>query len=311
METEFSKILVCLEMIRTDADVIGAAGRMADLTHAKEVVFAYVYPSTDIPDEMLVQYENLAPDVDELRAEMEAKVKQYYSGKKDAGLRFEIHTGNAVREFAYLAASEDIDLIIAAQPASGAGQSHDGSRIARRLAYKSHCSMLTVPEKGEVKLERVLVPVRNSECSRRALQTAIDLACAACESPEVFTHYVYPVSPGYARVGLSYQEFATALRDYAEREYAALMNTIHPRAARVTPIITDDPEDDPSKLILEAVNERGADAVAIGSRGRTGMAGIILGHVTETLIASSPVPVFQVKQKGENVGLLQALGIVM
>jgi nucleotide-binding universal stress UspA family protein len=47
--------------------------------------------------------------------------------------------------------------------------------------------------------------------------------------------------------------------------------------------------------------------IAIGSRGRTGTAGVLLGKVTEELIAQSRLPVLAVKRKGEQIGILQAL----
>lgn len=45
----------------------------------------------------------------------------------------------------------------------------------------------------------------------------------------------------------------------------------------------------------------------IGSRGRTGAAGVLLGRVTEQLIRKSTVPVLAAKKKGECIGVLRAL----
>ena len=49
----------------------------------------------------------------------------------------------------------------------------------------------------------------------------------------------------------------------------------------------------------------------IGARGRTGAAGVLLGTVTEQLIRKSPSPVLAVKKKGECLGVLRALLVVV
>jgi nucleotide-binding universal stress UspA family protein len=204
-----------------------------------------------------------------------------------------------------------VDLIMVAQPRTVADMPYAGSRLAVRLASKCHCSLASIPAGRELKFDRALAPIRNSECSRRALQSAIDLASAAGDEFEIIAHYVYPIAAGYARVGLSYEEFGEALQGCAEQEYRKLMETVDVGSARITPVFTGDTEDNPARHIAQEIVERDVDVVFIGSRGRTGPAGIILGHVTEALIMSSPAPVVAIKEKGENIGLLKALGIIM
>ena len=67
----------------------------------------------------------------------------------------------------------------------------------------------------------------------------------------------------------------------------------------------------PVQIILEALGSGLGQEVVIGARGRTGAAGVLLGTVTEQLIRQSPSPVLAVKKKGEYLGVLRALLIVV
>ena len=201
-------------------------------------------------------------------------------------------------------------MIVAPKPSPAAGLSDGSKRLAVRLAMKSTCSLLAVPPEGVVRLDRVLAPVRNSECSRRALQCAIDMANASSRSPEVIAYYAFPVPSGHLRIGLSYADFSGALQEHAEKEMERLLHRIEPSGAKIREVYVDDPKDQPAELIAQAVKDEKVDVVFIGSRGRSGAAGVLLGHVTEALVSSSPAPVMAVKKKGESIGLLHAIGIL-
>ncbi|HUP08881.1 MAG TPA: universal stress protein [Caldimonas sp.] len=49
--------------------------------------------------------------------------------------------------------------------------------------------------------------------------------------------------------------------------------------------------DDIDQTILEVARERGCDAIAMGSHGRRGLAGAILGSVTQRVLAHASIPV--------------------
>jgi len=49
--------------------------------------------------------------------------------------------------------------------------------------------------------------------------------------------------------------------------------------------------------VLEAASEHAADAIVMGSRGRTGLAHVLLGSVAERVIRRAAVPVFTSKAR--------------
>jgi len=311
MEINFNRILICLELNDTDSTIIKYATQLAQISGTQNLIFLYASNADNLPEKLAEKFNDLDISILMTPEQMEQEVATVSSIPKGINAQYKVIAQAPVPAIVEFAAKEDVDLIVAAQPVTSAQYSHEGSRLAMRLAYKSHCSLVSVPMNAKLQLRRMLTPVRNSDCSRRALQTAINLGLCENVTPTVFAHYVYPVSPGHARVGLSYEEFSEALKECAVEEVNELMTKINKSTAIIQPVFIDDPEDHPARLIAETIKSENVDAVFIGSRGRSGAAGIILGHVTETLIVASPVPVFAIKKKGDNVGLLKALGMLM
>ena len=59
----------------------------------------------------------------------------------------------------------------------------------------------------------------------------------------------------------------------------------------------------PYEQILAAAKESGADLIVMGTRGRTGIAHVMLGSVAEKVVRLSPVPVLTVRHPEREVGV--------
>jgi len=59
----------------------------------------------------------------------------------------------------------------------------------------------------------------------------------------------------------------------------------------------------PYEQILAAAKESGADLIVMGTRGRTGIAHVMLGSVAEKVFRLSPVPVLTVRHPEREVGV--------
>ena len=69
-----------------------------------------------------------------------------------------------------------------------------------------------------------------------------------------------------------------------------------------------DEEDDPGERAYECATELGADMIIMASRGRTGLASILLGSVAEKMVLyDSNIPLMIIKNKNENLGFFKAL----
>ncbi len=55
-------------------------------------------------------------------------------------------------------------------------------------------------------------------------------------------------------------------------------------------------DDHPWKVVLEVAAKQGCDAVAMASHGRSGLGGLLLGSVTQRVLAHATLPVLVVRQ---------------
>jgi nucleotide-binding universal stress UspA family protein len=72
--------------------------------------------------------------------------------------------------------------------------------------------------------------------------------------------------------------------------------------------LTFDDEEDPGERAYEIAKQMHVDLMIIASRGRTGLASLLLGSVAEKMIRyDSEIPLLIVKDRKENLGFFQAL----
>ena len=201
------------------------------------------------------------------------------------------------------AAAWDVDLIVIGRHYGDSQFKSTQAVTARRIAEKSTCSVLVLPESAVSNISSVIVPVRYSECSAIALKTAVNVATAFTTRTAALNVYRVSLSGGDRLNSERLQE----LKFRAEEENRLLLQSIENTECVVISQCVAFEGNDPVSVILSAMERANCDLVVIGARGRTGAAGILLGAVTEALIQRSPVPVLAVKKKGECIDLLHAL----
>ena len=136
----------------------------------------------------------------------------------------------------------------------------------------------------------ILVPVDFQDASLDALATARELAVKLGLEVVLLHTYTIPVVvyPGFDPIvapGLP-EEIATAAKNALEKlasEQGGLRSLL--RAG------------DPAVEILRAIDELHPALVAMGTHGRTGLAHLLLGSVTEKVVRSSSAPVLTVHAK--------------
>jgi universal stress protein A len=140
---------------------------------------------------------------------------------------------------------------------------------------------------------RILVPVDYSENSRQSLKFAAQLAASVGASLDVVHVWDRPAYVSDAvmvrRPGQEHCSLAELIEDNAQRDMKEFLGTIDfpPGLAFAGRLCSGDPV---ATLVAEA-KQKQHDLVVIGTHGRTGLAHMLLGSVTEKLIRLSPVPV--------------------
>lgn len=151
---------------------------------------------------------------------------------------------------------------------------------------------------SNLELKQVLVPVDFSESSRRALHFAL-LLTRPFNSEIRLLHVVEAlVLPPDVEV-VDTAAFAEALNDEAAKCLAKWREEV---AAHKAPVQPELRAGTPYREIVEAAGERPTDLIILGTRGRTGLAGALLGSTAERVMRHAPCPVLVVRERGKVAG---------
>jgi len=298
----YQRILVCMGVPERDCGMLRYAGAISRAADTKEVHLLHVETKVEIPEELrshIAHEEKVTPDI------LKDLAHKYLAGSDNEQIVCKVVAGSPMLEILRYAHDQDIDLIVIGRPGGGGKDTEHEALLVRRLTRKATCSVLVLPGNAEPKIDKILVPVRNSECSANALE----MACRIAESMKatVIALNIFEVRSGYASVGTSLDEHTAIMKKWSDRECEQLLERIDTGSASVVTRSMPDLYSNPVSIILETEEAESTDMTVIGARGRTGAAGVLLGKIPERLIQQSAVPILAVKKKGECIGLLQAL----
>jgi universal stress protein A len=144
-------------------------------------------------------------------------------------------------------------------------------------------------------IERILVPIDYSSCSRAALRFALELAQKYQASLDIV--HVWDRPSYVTEAVLTHRDAASGkslihlIQENAEHDLNEfLQEAALPRELATGRLIAGDPA---SALVHELKAGR-HDLVVVGTHGRTGLSHVLLGSVAEKLARLSPVPVVTV-----------------
>jgi len=297
----YKNLLIGLSMSDQDESLIRYSGKISHMAKSENVYFCHVKTGEEIPDELAKSFPQLSePESDDLKNKMDESIAKYFNGFEKTKMTTEIIEGKRLYNFLHFIREKNIDLVIVGRKEK---EKSNGS-LSERLARKAPCSVLIIPEKSQIKIDKILVALDFSDHAADALDVALAFADAAGSSEIVCLH-VYQVPLGYYKTGKSYDEFAKILKNNAQKEYEQFMQNIETRGLKITPLFKLDKNT--ADAFHKVIKEEHIDLISIGCRGRSASAAILLGSLTERLIWTSQVPVVAVKKKGSGMHLVEAL----
>ena len=141
-----------------------------------------------------------------------------------------------------------------------------------------------------MKIQKILVPVDFSQCSEHALDYAVELADKLGASVHVLSVIGIP-SYGVPELGVGIT--ATMMDNMIADNQAALDALARPRKLYSKNMIIR--AVDERDVILQTVEELGADLIVMGTHGRRGISRALLGSVAEMVVRTAAVPVLTVR----------------
>ena len=159
--------------------------------------------------------------------------------------------------------------------------------------------VVLVPESAGPQPRRVIVGVDGSQQSRAAAAAALDVAKhAAVPVTAVIAWHVEvvdgvvvtePGSPQWEKVERRYREIAQGVMDQAladVRSGATVSPAIEQRTDRDIEVTVEVRKGKPAAALVQGATDD--DLVVVGTRGRGGFRGLLLGSVTQTVLEVSP-----------------------
>ena len=149
--------------------------------------------------------------------------------------------------------------------------------------------------------------IRYSPSSKLAFQFSLNMA-KKIPGLKLTCLNVYNVPSGYHYSGKSFEEFVEIMKQNAEESFNEFISEFDTKGINVEPKYVLDKKNDVAKKIYQFALKNKASAIAVGSKGRTQVAAVLIGSIAEKLInLNSQIPTIVVKQRRHNMDFLEAL----
>lgn len=299
---QIKKLIVCLDRSEMDETLVRFASFISKVNQTKKIYFTNVIRNLNIPKDVLEEFPNLIDNmVEERKAQMKAVVEKSYGEIDSAEFSFVVKEGQLSKKVLKLAHEKSADMIIVGRKVNLPGT----GVVSQRLARRASCSLLIIPENSVPKIDRLLVPSDFSDYSKDALEEAILIVEKYGQKAEIVCQNVFTVPSGYHFTGKSYKEFTSIMRMHAEINFKKFIRKIDTKNINITPVYTQDEDDDPVEDILAKAKEIQADGIIIGAKGRTAATALFIGSMAERLIQlNDQFPLLVTRPKGKNAGIL-------
>jgi nucleotide-binding universal stress UspA family protein len=140
--------------------------------------------------------------------------------------------------------------------------------------------------------KHILIPTDGSTVAAKAIQAGVALAKEMGAKVTGF----YAVEPpmqvykeGFSVAPEVVEEFERRAREYAERSVAEIGKAAQAAGVAFEPLVVKSVR--PYQAIIDAATTSQCDAICMGSHGHRGLAGLVLGSVTNKVLTHSKIPV--------------------
>jgi nucleotide-binding universal stress UspA family protein len=287
-----ARILVATDFTKTSADALGYAGMLAT-RFASELHLLHVVP--DARQEPWAS-EAVALNLDELiedwMRDAECKLQRIARRLPSAlHVRTATRFGPLLDEILTYVEGNQIDLVVLGVTADGKPGGWLCTGIAERVARRSPCLVLTVPDAAGVQtlpaIRSIVIPVDFNRHADEALTRG--LAWAAQWGSMVHVLHVY--SPPWVRDAGYVPPPAALVADVVRRLEGRLAGDVSRRHAGQLDVRTVVRIGEPAEEILRYAEEIEADLIVVGTHGRELFGRMLLGSVTEAMLRRAPCPV--------------------
>lgn len=292
------QVMVALELGATDDKILEYVDFLTHYVPTGALYFLHVLPKFDVLNYKTEQdAQSLVSNYqlnDEVIARMGRKIKSQMVKGGAVHVEFDVREGDPLEEL--LSDAEDIgaNLVIIGQKS---GATEHGI-LAKNLARKARCNALIVPDQAKAEMKNIIVPVDFSEHSVKALRTAIAIR-EELEADATITCvnvYTMPNLSVY-KIKKTKEQFRNMLEEGQLEAFKAFLNTYtpdHKDQIGLRLICREEPGI--AKPLLDFALEAKAGLIVMGAKGHSKVELLLLGSVTEKILAmNESIPTLIVK----------------
>ena len=227
------------------------------------------------------------PFEDVLKKEIQSNINEIFGGPRDS-IAVHIESGGSVSKLVDYVNNQNFDLIVMGNKAHYKGSGSLGGKVVRLC----NTNFMFIPENSRPSIQKVVVPLDFSPYSGKAMEVALEIANKT--GSELLPISVLKAAVRYFPYIKARPSVEKSLREKHQKTYSKLQKKLGIDAELEIIIPNDD--EHTSKLIYDYALTNSADMVVMGNKGRADNEGLLIGSVTERLIANDKVlPVLVVK----------------
>lgn len=293
--------MVGFDLTEMDDRIIGYLSILLQTIPLKRILYVHIAKELELPKEVTDKYPALLAPLDDYIADsISRKIAHLFEGNKIVHDVI-VQEGPPLETFLRLSKIKNVDLVIFGRKKSLKGS----GLLAGHVVRKSPASILFVTEQFNPTIKNVLVPIDFSKHSVISLNLVLKMK----EHAGVNIHFshLYNVPIRFYKTGKTHEEFAEIMKGHAMNDMNQFLRENNVKDDYSCEYILSD--DQPkANLIYEHAHDSEMDMILMGSRGRTTSSALLIGSIVEkVLLLDSDIPILVVKDRGENMGFLEAL----
>lgn len=299
MALPLKKIIVCLDYSSKDPELIDNACELSKVAGTKEIIFLNVIKDFNLPEQMRKEFPHLLDKaLEERKKELNGLVDDHIT--LDVKKSLIVKQGSITKEILNVASEEKSDLIVMGK------NSDSDSVLTARIARRSPCNLLSLPQKQKLEFNKVIIPVDFSDYSQLSLKRT--LALTEKTDSTIYLHNVISVPSSYRYSGKTYDEFAEIIKGHAQNDLDVLIKQVDLRNQKLETLFTIEHGENLIDLIWAESKRKKVDLMVMGAKGRTSASAIFIGSKAERMIrVNREIPLMIIRKKGAMAGILETL----
>lgn len=278
---------VGLELGATDKPVLEYLDFLTAIVPTDAAYFLHVLPRFDLFNTIYEKEGEAFVSNFELNEavvrQMSAEIKSKLSNRNAMYVEFDVKEGDPLEELLKDAKAVKADLTIIGQKT---GVKRHGI-LARNLARKISSNALIIPETTKPGLSKILVPIDFSANSARALQTALRVNARLEEPATIICVNVYELPDlSIYKVQKTREQFSQMIKEDREAAFESFLAKYAGDAKEeIKTVLIEKMHPGTAGYLHDFANENEVDLIVIGAKGHSNVELLLLGSVTEKLLA--------------------------